>query len=101
LLSRGAQRVIVKLGAQGALLVGEDYEHFWPPVPVVAVDTTAAGDSFNAALAVALAAGRSEVEAGEFASIAAALSVSRKGAQPSMPTLQEVENLRFRASPTA
>jgi ribokinase len=101
LLSRGAQRVIVKLGAQGALLVGEDYEHFWPPVPVVAVDTTAAGDAFNAALAVALAAGKSEVEAGEFASIAAALSVSRKGAQPSMPTLQEVENLPFRASPTA
>jgi ribokinase len=93
LLSRDAQRVIVKLGSQGALLVGEDYEHFWPPVPVVAVDTTAAGDAFNAALAVALAAGRSEIEAGEFATMAAAYSVTRKGAQPSMPTLQEIENL--------
>jgi ribokinase len=93
LLSRGAKRVIVKLGSQGALLVGEDYEHFWPPVPVVAVDTTAAGDAFNAALAVALAAGKSEVKAGEFAVAAAAYSVTRKGAQPSMPTLQEIENL--------
>jgi ribokinase len=99
LLSRGAQRVIVKLGSRGALLVGEDYEHFWPPVPVVAVDTTAAGDAFNAALAVALAAGRSEIEAGEFAAVAAAYSVTRKGAQPSMPTLQEVENLFRKESP--
>jgi ribokinase len=93
LLARGAKRVIVKLGSQGVLLVGEDYEHFWPPVPVVAVDTTAAGDAFNAALAVALAAGKSEVEAGEFGAVAAAYSVTRKGAQPSMPTLQEIENL--------
>jgi ribokinase len=93
LLSRGAKRVIVKLGSQGALLVGEDYEHFWPAVPVVAVDTTAAGDAFNAALAVALAAGKSEIKAGEFAVVAAAHSVTRKGAQPSMPTLQEIENL--------
>ncbi len=92
-LSRGAKRVIVKLGSQGALLVGEDYEHFWPAVSVVAVDTAAAGDAFNAALAVALAAGKSEIEAGEFAAVAAAYSVTRKGAQPSMPTLQEIENL--------
>jgi ribokinase len=99
LLSRGAKRVIVKLGSQGALLVGEEYEHFWPAVPVAAVDTTAAGDAFNAALAVALAAGRSEVEAGEFAATAAAYSVTRKGAQPSMPTLQEVENLLRKESP--
>jgi ribokinase len=99
LLSRGAQRVIVKLGSQGALLVGQGYEHFWPPVSVVAVDTTAAGDAFNAALAVALAAGRSEVEAGGFAAVAAAYSVTRKGAQPSMPTLQEVENMLRKDSP--
>jgi ribokinase len=99
LLSRGAQRVIVKLGSQGALLVGEGHEHFWPAVPVVAVDTTAAGDAFNAALAVALAAGESEVEAGEFAAVAAAYSVTRKGAQPSMPTLREVENLLRKESP--
>jgi ribokinase len=99
LLPRGAQRVIVKLGSQGALLVGEDYENFWPAVPVVAVDTTAAGDAFNAALAVALAAGKSEIEAGEFAALAAAYSVTRKGAQPSMPTLQEVENLLQKDSP--
>jgi ribokinase len=93
LLARGAEKVIVKLGSQGALLVGKDYEHFWPAVPVVAVDSTAAGDAFNAAFAVALAAGKSEIEAGEFAVTAAAHSVTRKGAQPSMPTLTEVEEL--------
>ncbi|MBO0722753.1 MAG: ribokinase [Blastocatellia bacterium] len=91
LLARGANRVIVKLGSQGALLVGNDQEHFWPPMPVTAVDTTAAGDAFNAAFAVSLAAGKNEVEAGEFAAAAAALSVTRKGAQPSMPTLQEID----------
>ncbi len=99
LLSRGAKRVIVKLGSQGALLVEEDSEHFWPPVSVVAVDTTAAGDAFNAALAVALAKEKSEVEAGEFAVVAAAYSVTRKGAQPSMPTLPEIESLLRDESP--
>jgi len=93
LLERGANKVIVKLGSQGALLVGKDYEHFWLALPVVAVDTTAAGDAFNAAFAVALAAGKSEIEAGEFAAVAAAHSVTRKGAQPSMPTMREIENL--------
>jgi ribokinase len=98
LLARGAKKVIVKLGSQGALLVGKDYEHFWPAVPVVAVDSTAAGDAFNAAFAVALAAGKSEIEAGEFATVVAAHSVTRKGAQPSMPTLQEIESLRSRVA---
>jgi ribokinase len=98
LLARGAKKVIVKLGSQGALLVGKDYEHFWPAVPVVAVDSTAAGDAFNAAFAFALAAGKSEIEAGEFAAVAAAYSVTRKGAQPSMPTMQEIEILRSRVA---
>ncbi len=91
LLARGAKKVIVKLGSQGALFVEKDQDYFWPSIPVVAVDTTAAGDAFNAALAVALAAGKSEFEAGEFATAAAAHSVTRQGAQPSMPNLQEVE----------
>ncbi|MEK7677811.1 MAG: ribokinase [Verrucomicrobiota bacterium] len=90
---RGAKKVIVKMGAQGALLLGEDQEHFWPALPVSAVDTTAAGDAFNAAFAVALAAGDSELLAGEFAAAAAACSVTRPGAQPSMPTRAEVEAL--------
>jgi ribokinase len=93
LRARGARNVIVKMGEQGALLVGEKLEHFWPVVPVQAVDTTAAGDAFNAAFAVALAAGQSIIDAGRFAAAAAACSVTRPGAQPSMPVRSEVEAL--------
>ncbi len=93
LLSRGAKKVIVKLGAQGALLVTPSQEHFWPAIPVTAVDTTAAGDAFNAAFAVALARGDSEIDAGYYATAAAACSVRKPGAQPSMPADSEVEAL--------
>jgi len=93
LLSRGVRKVIVKMGAQGALLVSAEESQSWPAVPVTPVDTTAAGDAFNAAFAVALADGRAETEAGRFATAAAALSVMRRGAQPSMPTRGEVESL--------
>jgi ribokinase len=87
----GAHKVIVKMGSMGALRISEEREHFWPAFPVDAVDTTAAGDAFNAAFAVALAAGESEMAAGQFATAAAACSVTRVGAQPSMPTRVEVE----------
>ena len=93
LRNRGAKKVIVKMGAQGALLQTAHHEHFWPGLPVKPVDTTAAGDAFNAAFAFALASGQSEYEAGRFATAAAACSVTRPGAQPSMPTLAEVEKL--------
>jgi len=93
LCARGAKKVMVKMGAQGALLLGENQEHFWPAIPVKAVDTTAAGDAFNAAFAFALARGQSEIEAGRFATAAAAFSVTRPGAQPSMPTREEVEQI--------
>jgi ribokinase len=93
LLIRGAPKVIVKLGAQGALLVTPEREHFWPAFNVRTVDTTAAGDAFNAAFASALVRGCSEIEAGRFATAAAACSVMRPGAQPSMPTRSEVEAL--------
>jgi ribokinase len=89
----GAKSVIVKMGATGAVLVNERGEHFWPAFPVAAVDTTAAGDAFNAAFAFALADGQSEAEAGRFATAAAAISVTRAGAQPSMPSRPEVEAL--------
>lgn len=91
LQSQGASKVLIKMGEQGALLVNKDDEHYWPPVKVKAVDTTAAGDVFNAAFAVALVSGKSEWEAGSFAAAAAACSVTRQGAQQSMPTLDEVE----------
>jgi ribokinase len=85
-------KVIVKMGDAGALLVDGDRQSFWPAVRVAAVDTTGAGDAFNAALAVALSEGQSLTEAGRWAVAAGALCVSRAGAQPSMPTRQEVEN---------
>jgi ribokinase len=93
LLKAGVRNVLVKMGSQGALLSGEQGLHFWPSVPVRTLDTTAAGDAFNGAFAFALASGRSVAEAGTFASAAAACSVTRAGAQPSMPTRVEVENL--------
>jgi ribokinase len=93
LIARGARSVVVKLGKMGALLAGHAGEHYWAPFPVDAVDTTAAGDAFNAAFAVALARGRTPVDAGTFATAAAACSVTRHGAQPSMPTAEEVERL--------
>jgi ribokinase len=64
-----------------------------PGFRVRAVDATAAGDIFNGALAVALAEGRGLAEAVRFANAAAALSVTRSGAQPSAPTRSEIERL--------
>ncbi|MBA2645582.1 MAG: ribokinase [Pyrinomonadaceae bacterium] len=86
LISRGAKKVIVKMGSRGALFVTNEGTRAWPALRVAVVDTTAAGDAFNAAFAVALAEGKSEIEAGEFATAAAAYSVTKRGAQPSMPT---------------
>ena len=94
LLDRGAQVVVAKLGARGALLVRKGQEHFWPAPSVVVVDTTAAGDAWNGAFAAALAEGQNEDEAGRFATDAAALSVTRPGAQPSMPTRVELDAWR-------
>jgi ribokinase len=90
LLRRGVGSVIVTTGEAGATLIEREREHHWPAQPTHVVDTTAAGDTFNAALAVALAGGASIEEAGTFACAAAAISVSRAGAQASMPTLAEV-----------
>lgn len=91
LIARGVKRVLVTCGSAGAVLVSsEGYEHC--PSPVVnAVDTTGAGDCFNAAFAVALIEGKSEKDAIGFACSAAAISVTREGAQHSMPYRKEVE----------
>lgn len=91
LQKRGARKVIVKMGDKGALLVNDKGREFWPALAVKAVDTTAAGDAFNGAFAFALAQGEGESEAGRFATVAAAISVTRPGAQPSMPTRAEVD----------
>lgn len=92
LLLLGARNVVLKLGGKGAYLAGTDCPAtLIPPFPVDPVDTTAAGDAFNAAFAVRLSSGYSPVEAAVYANAAAAISVTRLGAQPSMPTAQEVE----------
>jgi ribokinase len=93
LLARGAARVLVKMGRQGALLVTETTEQLYPAFAVESVDSTAAGDAFNAGFAFALARGAPEAEAIRFASATGAVSVTRPGAQPSMPTRAEVEAL--------
>ena len=88
----GPRNVILKMSSKGAVvLAGKAEPVHVRPVPVTAVDTTAAGDAFNGAFAVALSEGRSPVEAAEFAAAAAALSVTRRGAQPSMPTRGEID----------
>jgi ribokinase len=93
LLARGAQNVIITMGARGALVAGADLGQFIPAFKVKPVDTTAAGDIFNGALALGLAEGRSLLEAARFASAAAAISVTRMGAQSSAPTRREIEHM--------
>jgi len=91
LLDLGVGLVICKAGAEGAYLITrESFRHF-PAFPVNPVDTTAAGDAFNGALAVALAEGRSLEEAIIWANAAGALATTRKGAQPSLPYRKELE----------
>ncbi|MDE1166835.1 MAG: ribokinase [Pseudomonas sp.] len=91
LLAMGAGKVIVTLGAQGSLFAdGQGFEHF-PAPQVKAVDTTAAGDTFVGGFAAALARGDTERQAIAFGQVAAALSVTAAGAQPSIPTLKEVQ----------
>lgn len=96
LCDRGLRCVIAKLGSRGAVRITSDVSDHWPAIQAQAVDTTAAGDCFNAAFAVELAAGRAEREAGEFAVAAASYSITRKGAQASMPSRKDVEEFRSR-----
>jgi len=93
LIARGGRRVLVKMGRQGALMVTDTTEHLYPAFPVEAVDTTAAGDAFNAGLAVALARGLGEADAIRYASAAGALCTTGRGAQPSMPAHDAVLGL--------
>lgn len=86
----GPRRILLKLGAQGAFLFEEDNHHHFPAPPVHAIDTTAAGDCFNGALAVGLAEGLPINEAIAFAVRAASISVTRLGAQASLPNRDEV-----------
>ncbi len=87
----GPRTVVMKLGDAGCLWWDGTNEIHGEPFSVKAVDTTAAGDTFNAALAVALSEDRPPAEALRFANAAAAISVTRAGAQASIPTRAEVD----------
>jgi ribokinase len=93
LLARGAKTVVVTLGAAGAWVATREVARVIPGYCVEAIDATAAGDAFNGALAVALARRQTLFEAVRFAHAAAALSTTRSGAQPSLPTAEEVARL--------
>jgi ribokinase len=92
LLNKGLKGVILKRGSQGSYIATASGESAWVPAfPVEAIDTVAAGDCFNGAFAVALLEGNSPAAAARFAAAAAAISVTRRGAQAAMPTRAEVE----------
>jgi ribokinase len=93
LVARGAGSVVVTLGEAGALCRGRSGMQRVPGVKVQAIDTTAAGDAFNGALAVALAERREIVAALGFANAAAALACTKRGAQPSLPRRAEVDRV--------
>ena len=91
LQSKGTKDVIVTMGSKGSMVYHEGQATFVPSKKVNAVDTTAAGDVFNGALVVALSEGRTLVEAATFATKASAISVTRMGAQSSIPYRIEIK----------
>ena len=92
LQANGPANVIIKMGKHGAFAVGPDnLQVMVRPFKVRVVDSTAAGDAFNGGLAVALMRGLGLEEAVRFAGAVGALSVTRAGAQPAMPTAVEVK----------
>ena len=90
ILALGPRTVVLKLGARGCMIATEQGSIRVPGFKVSAVDTTAAGDVFNGAFATALAEGQTVQHAARFANAAAALSVTRPGAQNSVPSRREV-----------
>lgn len=93
LLAKGPRSVVVTLGSEGALVASAEGVSRVPSVKVAAVDTTGAGDSFTAALAWRLGTGSSLAEAAAYAARVGAAAVTRRGAQESFPTAEEVEAL--------
>ncbi len=92
LLEYGIKWVIVTLGSRGVMAIGEDREIYIPAIKVDPVDTTGAGDVFNGALTVKLSQGEPIERAIKYAVVCAGISVTRKGAQSSIPTSEEVES---------
>jgi len=100
LVEQGARSVIVTLGERGALLRDATTSRLFPAYPVQAIDSTAAGDAFNGALACSLAEGQSLEHAIVFANAAGALATTKRGAQESLPMRAEIDRLCHR-SPVA
>jgi ribokinase len=92
LLSQGVGTIVLKLGADGSMLVTPQGVHHFPAYKIDAVDPTAAGDAFTAAFTVEYAAGAKIEDAIRFANGAGAVAATRLGAQSSLPTFQEVED---------
>jgi ribokinase len=94
ILSKGCVAALLKLGSRGAYVASRtEPGTLVPAFPVKVVDTTAAGDAFNGGFATGLMLGKSPLESARFAAAVAAVSVTRRGAQPSMPAMDEVEAL--------
>lgn len=94
MIEKGVKELIVTLGSKGSLYINKEKSIFKKAYKVEAVDTTAAGDSYTGALAVALSNDKIIEEAMDFASKVGALSVLKEGAQSSLPTLEDVKNFR-------
>jgi ribokinase len=90
LRDKGVQNVVITMGASGAYLLSGAISKMIPVKPVKAIDTTAAGDVFNGALAVAISEGKDIEDAVTFGNIAASISVTRMGAQASAPYRKEI-----------
>src|SRR5690606_7339907 len=91
LIEKGVKNVIMTLAEKGALVVNQSRAYHVPGFPVLPVDSVAAGDSFNGALAVGIVSGKTLEEAVKFANAVGALTVTKEGAIPSLPSLEEVE----------
>lgn len=100
LLSRGVKNVMVTIGKRGVLLVNAAGAVIHPTTDLKPVDTTAAGDTMNGAFLVALSEGKSEEEAIRFGNVASSISVTRKGAQESIPMREETDTLFENFLPT-
>lgn len=94
LIEKGVKELIVTLGSKGSLYINKDNTKLKKSYKVEAIDTTAAGDSYTGALAVAFAQDKNIDEAMDFASKVGALAVTKEGAQSSLPTMEDVNNFR-------
>ena len=96
LYDMGVKNVIITLGSDGSLVYDGAMFMRIEATKVEAVDTTAAGDTYNGVLASALSEGRSVIDSANEASVASAISVTRMGAQPAAPTREEIRKFRFK-----